>query len=1179
MPGAEAALLGVGILCNAMQILTFAKDSIHVYRNIRDGRAPDPELDSYLRNAKASFDEMNQAAAQMRPLSQAQQQIVDVGKMVHDCVDELQQQFIKLHVDEASKGGLRGKITASKKSVVALWRGKELQDAEKNLQRHEQLLHSLLLDRVCTQSQAAEISSLQSFGHLQGAVQSIISQLVGGSTKVSDLFTDFSSNVTDRLSEEHVTTRTVIEEHFNLAENTIHRSIAESVDKLRQELLEREQDKAFEKQHERLLSSLWFSEMNSRKNKISNNYPGTFGWVFELHRSLRTDHDSSPGFDQSSIDSQVPEDTQVNDITICRCFNSAESTEKPGFDCFPCWLESDSNLFWISGKPASGKSSLMKFLAFNNSTVNHLNSWHSDVQILTHFFWKPGQLLQQNVEGMVLSLLYQALDGKPGVCRRLCAAQPSVRHKRSYSDWSLEELTKSLLWALEASPEAFCILLDGLDETTELEHLPWPDFTNAEVIHQLLKVNDVKLCASSREEHAFCSFFEGASRLRMHQLNQRDITLFVRERLDIYGLECHDRDALVHETVRKAKGVFLWVALVVDRLNRAIRQGYATIEILEERLKQTPSDLTTLYTDMWGRIGDDAGLRSIRVTASLYFYLVIVARRVHHFLSSSSYFWKPKICGMSSLLIMATAAQDTSMETILSTGRLMTVEDLLTRCSKVEHDLKLACRGLLEVTRRKQESPSLWVGDERLREYNMTKVDFIHRSAFDFFLDTELGREFLHSYGSSISEQASRLLAAHLIRARFIYLKHDLDSMPMRIHRAGSNQTIFCDTYLMMAIALSSETLLFTEESFRDGLLDAVKEWQSSGLFSGHKYWIMPPCSQPSSNYLDLEFIEASISVASFNQEIWGHIVDVKSLLDRYPPSLFIDAVPIVFRALSLLHWNGRISSYLLDLLKYTFGRLQCIAAEEPYHRIAVKTSLRVFHCWYLCYCLGSFNLYNMIDRDARDERLDEPLTTEVLIQPSKTFLLEEDWQHPFLLVFEAGKQYGDQFKLFRIQQCFEGNCQYALVAVNFATAYRILGDVLDIHSWGSLNVQIPQGVDSHFDVILVADTFALSTDSDISGIRSDLRSMYEGHPSVDFYAPGKRFHDQIEHLLCMKVPKPRGLGGERSWPEVLKCSGAELSPIDASQAFSYVMDALKERGVELLLPDSLMWLRNALTE
>jgi hypothetical protein len=113
MSGAEAALLGVGILCNAMQILTFAKDSIHVYRNIRDGRAPDPKLDSYPKNAKACFNEMNQTAAQIEPLGQTQQQIVD-GKKVHDCVDELQQQFAKLYVDEPSKRGLCGRVAALK---------------------------------------------------------------------------------------------------------------------------------------------------------------------------------------------------------------------------------------------------------------------------------------------------------------------------------------------------------------------------------------------------------------------------------------------------------------------------------------------------------------------------------------------------------------------------------------------------------------------------------------------------------------------------------------------------------------------------------------------------------------------------------------------------------------------------------------------------------------------------------------------------------------------------------------------------------------------------------------------------------------------------------------------------------------------------------------------------------
>jgi hypothetical protein len=251
MSGAEATLLGVGILCNAMQIITFAKDSLHVYRNIRDGRSPYPNLDLYLKNAKASFDEMTQSATQMSPLNRTQQQIVDVGKNVHDCIDELQQKFAKLHVGNASKRGVRGKVAASRQSVTTSWHGKELEDAEKNLQRHERLLHSLVLDRVCSQSQATEITTMQSFQRLGDGFPNIISQLVDGSTKISDLATEFSSN-SDRLVKENPMTRTVI----TSTGNTIRLSISQSISQFREELLRREQDKAFKKKHEQLLSSL-----------------------------------------------------------------------------------------------------------------------------------------------------------------------------------------------------------------------------------------------------------------------------------------------------------------------------------------------------------------------------------------------------------------------------------------------------------------------------------------------------------------------------------------------------------------------------------------------------------------------------------------------------------------------------------------------------------------------------------------------------------------------------------------------------------------------------------------------------------------------------------------------------------------------------------------------------------
>ncbi|SCN76472.1 related to small s protein [Fusarium fujikuroi] len=572
MSGAEAALLGVGILCNAMQIMTFAKDSIHVYRNIRDGRVPDPNLDSYLKNAKTCFNEMNQTAAQIGPLGQTQQQIVDIGKTVHDCVDELQQH------------------------ALALWRGKELEDAEHNLGRHEQLLHSLLLDQVCSHVQAAEITSLQAFQHLDGAIRNMISQLVDGSMKVSDLVTDFSAHISDRVADEHKTTRSIIGGHMTSAETTICHTISQSIDQLRQELLEREKDRAFEKHSESC---------------------------------------------QPDTDSELSGETQDS---------SSETADERGFDNFPDWLESDSNVFWISGKPASGKSFLMKSLSFNPLTVKHLKVWRSDVRILTHFFWKPGQLLQRNVEGMVLSLLCQVLEGKIGLCRRLCTARPSVKSKRSHSDWSLDELAEALVWSLEASPESFCIFLDGLDEAKELENLPWPNWTNAQVIHKLLKVNDVKLCASSREEQAFCSFFKDAPQLKIQEFNNSDITLFVRERQDICGLECRDRDELVRETVKSAEGVFLWVALVIDRLNLVIRHNY-TMEMLQEILKPTPSDLTLLFTDMWGRIRDDAKLLSIQMAASRYFNLLIIAREIDEYLSKNSFYWHPMPMRMTSFFV------------------------------------------------------------------------------------------------------------------------------------------------------------------------------------------------------------------------------------------------------------------------------------------------------------------------------------------------------------------------------------------------------------------------------------------------------------------------------------------------------------------------------------------------
>ncbi|EWG41174.1 hypothetical protein FVEG_03330 [Fusarium verticillioides 7600] len=1146
MSGAEAALLGVGILCNAMQILTFAKDSIHVYRNIRDGRAPDPNLDSYLKNAKASFDEMNQTAAQMGPLSREQQKIVDVGKKVHDCLDELQQQFAKLHVDEGSKTGIRGKISALKKSALAIWRGKELQDAEENLQRYEQLLHGLLLDRLCSQSQAAEIASLESFHHLQVALQTIISQLAQGSTSVSDLILGVSTLVNDRITDEHATTRNVIENRATSAENKICQSMSQSIDQLRQELLDREQDKAFDKQYEQLLSSLRFPEMNGRKNKISDNYPGTFNWMFDRNGERQSNYSSSSEPHQSDTGS------------------GAETSYKPDFDSFPDWLESDSNVFWVSGKPASGKSFLMKYLALSHLTLRHLKVWRSDVQILTHFFWKPGQTLQRNVEGMALSLLHQVLDGRPGLCRRLCEAQSSVRHKRNYPDWSLEELSVALIWALQASSEGFCIFLDGLDEAEELQHLSWPEWTSAEVIHKLLKVNNIKLCASSREEGSFSSFFKDAFRLRIHQLNDRDIRLFVRERLDVDGVVWHERNSLRYEIVKKAEGVFLWAALVVGRLNRAIRQGNATIEMLQERIDQTPSDLTTLYTDMWERIGDDAQLRSIRVTASLYFNLVIAAREVHDRLSLGGPFWNADTARMSSLVIMATAAQDKSMEAVLNAGRLITSGELLAMCSKAENELQWACRGLLQVITTPNTFGSFFIGDKYLLEYNSTKVDFIHRTAFDFIMDTGPGRECLDFCGPSRSQHASRLFAGHLIRARFIHLRYSNRFKPMNIEMLSCSWDIDYDGMLQIAFFMCCDDRLsrkdsvgqdafltldmsqhqaattdnqlysFRKTSLNHGLLDALEAWQSSGLFRGHKYYTPLAYSPSSSNSVEIHMMGAITSAIFWKSDSVNWVLGLMSVLEIYPASVFLQAIPAILRAI-FIGWfpsGHRASS---ELLEYILHRLQSIARKEANYQVSVKNSILALHSLYITTCLKLLTSIGFLVDFSGDH---------LLSQTSKSFHAE-DWQHILLLQFQTNHTYTNQA---------DGkDCHYALVAVNIATAHQIFNIASQRLGQDIPRLHIPDNISSRFDVIIVADMY------------QDSRRK---HMTIaNRYAPSERFHDRIKQLVWMELRGGLKLEGGKTWPQILECSNSTLSPVDADRADKYVMDILDDCGMDYLLP------------
>ncbi|KAJ0108485.1 hypothetical protein J7T55_002089 [Diaporthe amygdali] len=78
------------------------------------------------------------------------------------------------------------------------------------------------------------------------------------------------------------------------------------------------------------------------------------------------------------------------------------------------WLQKGTGIFWIHGKPASGKSTLMKYLYQDSRTEELLRAggWQSRARLMTasFFFHHRGNNMQKSFEGLLRSLVSQILE-------------------------------------------------------------------------------------------------------------------------------------------------------------------------------------------------------------------------------------------------------------------------------------------------------------------------------------------------------------------------------------------------------------------------------------------------------------------------------------------------------------------------------------------------------------------------------------------------------------------------------------------------------------------------------------------------------------------------------------------------------------------------------------------------
>ena len=210
-----------------------------------------------------------------------------------------------------------------------------------------------------------------------------------------------------------------------------------------------------EARRKRFLESLEYSTMKTRRSAVHKSHSGTFNWMLNPR-------DMSSGQWEGGIRDSSREQLfggkkthttiETSWLKEERYFSRHSVKNEVRWDDFPKWLKSDGNLYWICGKPGSGKSTLVKFLVDSPLTQEALDAGRPATRIISHFFWKPGGEMQNSTKGVFCSLLHQLVSSDPALLPPLLEMPLSLESKTYHSAWSVEHLREVCFAALTSHP-------------------------------------------------------------------------------------------------------------------------------------------------------------------------------------------------------------------------------------------------------------------------------------------------------------------------------------------------------------------------------------------------------------------------------------------------------------------------------------------------------------------------------------------------------------------------------------------------------------------------------------------------------------------------------------------------------------------------------------------------------
>ncbi|KAK3305673.1 uncharacterized protein B0T15DRAFT_556009 [Chaetomium strumarium] len=305
--------------------------------------------------------------------------------------------------------------------------------------------------------------------------------------------------------------------------------------------------------------SLYFDSISHREASIPKRHAATLEWVF---------HDPR-----------------------------ASEDDDPLWSSFPQWLVGDSpDIYWITGKPRAGKSTLVKFAA------------ESQVLVARFFAWTAGaNVLQKSHAGLLRTVLLEAIRQRPQLAVDIFPARwfllQSFNGKVKLPALTMDELRIGFPNLLSATGKEvkLALLVDGLDEFDE-DH---------RALVQLLRDANasvgVKICASSRPWNVFRDAFGKNPMLQLERLTREDIKLFVQEKLelspgysDFAATSPQEAGKIIGDIVDKSQGVLLRISVISGLLEPSFEEGTGISE-LQAVVDKLPSEVADLFRYIWDR--------------------------------------------------------------------------------------------------------------------------------------------------------------------------------------------------------------------------------------------------------------------------------------------------------------------------------------------------------------------------------------------------------------------------------------------------------------------------------------------------------------------------------------------------------------------------------------------------